>query len=92
MLVGHDGAGFGSVSLALCSRDGERAFAFTYIGRPYWQEGWDEVFAKELALMRTAFVVNAADAPASRDRLVRGGAAASRRAVADMAARGARLV
>ena len=92
VLVGHDGAGFGSVSLALCSRDGERAFAFTYIGRPYWQEGWDEVFAKELALMRTAFVVNAADAPASRDRLVRGGAAASRRAVADLAARGARLV
>lgn len=91
-LVGHDGAGFGSVSLALCSRDGERAFAFTYIGRPYWQDGWDRVFARELELMRTAFVVNAADAPASRDRPVRGSSAASRRAVADMATRGTRLV
>ncbi len=92
VLVGHDGAGFGSVSLALCSRDGERAFAFTYIGRPYWEAGWDQVYAKELDLMRTAFVVNAAGAPASRDRLVRGNAAAGRRAVAEIGARGARLV
>ena len=50
------------------------------------------MYAKELDLMRTAFVVNAAGAPASRDRLVRGNAAAGRRAVAEIGARGARLV
>ncbi|MDO4240645.1 serine hydrolase [Micrococcus sp.] len=54
LLYGHDGGGFGSASLALASRDGERAMAFTFVGRPYWEAGAAEVWDRQLAVFRAA--------------------------------------
>lgn len=56
-LYGHDGGGFGSISLALASRDGSRAMAYTFIGRPYWGEGDDAVWTRQTALMRAALTL-----------------------------------
>lgn len=80
VLYGHDGAGFGSASLALASRDGSRAMAFTFVGRPYWQEGWNTVWTRQLALMRAAFALpSAPSGPAgTAGRAVAGTAHAAR--------------
>lgn len=59
-LWGHDGGGFGSISLAAASRDGARAFATTYVGRPYWQAGWEMTFPHLNGLLITAMQTNAA--------------------------------
>ena len=54
VLYGHDGGGFGSASLAASSRDGSRAMAFTFVGRPYWAAGANEVWARQTAVLRAA--------------------------------------
>lgn len=54
-LYGHDGSGFGSTSLALTSRDGARAMALTYIGRPYWGEGSAQVWDRQAEVIDAAF-------------------------------------
>lgn len=56
-LYGHDGGGFGSASLALASRDGSRAMAFTFVGRPYWAEGAAQVWERQTAVLRAAFAL-----------------------------------
>lgn len=55
-LYGHDGAGFGSISLALSSRDGSRRFAFSWTGRPYGDAAWaDSVWPNEGAVVNAVF-------------------------------------
>lgn len=54
VLYGHDGGGFGSASLAVSSRDGSRAMAFTFVGRPYWAAGANEVWPRQTAVLRAA--------------------------------------
>lgn len=68
LLHGHDGGGFGSASLALASRDGSRAMAFTFVGRPYWEAGSAQVWERQLGVMRAAFALPPAPAAGGAGR------------------------
>ena len=71
-LYGHDGGGFGSLSIALSSRDGSRRMAGTLVGRPYWIEGAMEVWGRIENLVNVSMTVNCATSPAPRERRVTG--------------------
>lgn len=57
-LYGHDGGGFGSTAMSLSNRDGWRRMAYMMTGRPWHQEGFEQLQEGQFKVMDSCFAVS----------------------------------
>ena len=57
-LYGHDGGGFGSTAMSLSNRDGWRRMAYMMTGRPWHQEGFEQLQEGQFKVMDACFAVS----------------------------------
>lgn len=56
-LYGHSGGGFGSTAMSLSNRNGWRRMAYMMTGRPWYQEGFEQLQEGQFTVMDACFAV-----------------------------------